>query len=133
MKQASRSILSRMQRTNIMSNYKPNPTAATSNDATEAVREHLHHDGTSLCNLLEALDEPCGMDALFDLHGEFSKPFPDASTIETALRAIENLLSSQSPAYLDQLARVLNFHASEATRWHGAKVTDLLFRFRQLA
>jgi len=113
-----------------MLNYKSNLAAKNNEGATEAVRKHLDSNGSSLCNLLEVLDEPYGVDALFDLHGEFCKPFPDDAKVETALQAIKNLLGSQSEEYLDRLARLLNFHASEATRWHGAKISDLLFRFQ---
>lgn len=97
--------------------------------AIEAVRKHLHHEGASLCNLLEALDEPCGIDAFIDLNMEYGKPHPSAPAVQNALQIIQELLGSQSFEYLELLGRVTNYPTPDATRWHGAKVSDLLGGF----
>ncbi len=97
--------------------------------AIEAVRKHLHHEGASLCNLLEALDEPCGVDALIDLNMEFGKSHPRAPAIQDALQIIQELLGNQSFEYLELLGRAMNYPTLDATRWHGAKVSDLLAGF----
>ncbi|SMC99802.1 hypothetical protein [Primorskyibacter flagellatus] len=99
------------------------------NGGISAAGEHLREYGNSLCHLLDELDEPLGLDALCDLHGEFEKPFPKMDVIESALRDIERVLARQTTSSLDRLGRERNFYASDATRWHGARVSELLVRF----
>lgn len=96
-----------------------------------AAGKYLREHGSSLCHLLEELDEPLGIDALCDLHNEFEKPFPRQrqDVIESALRDIEQVLAGQTPSSLDRLGRERNFYASDATRWHGARMSDLLAGF----
>lgn len=91
-----------------------------------AVGKHLREHGRSLCHLLDEFDDPLGIDALCDLHNEFQKPRPQQDVIETALRDIERVLAGQTPSSLDRLGRMRNFFASDATRWHGARVSELL-------
>lgn len=94
-----------------------------------AAGKHLRDHGSSLCHLLDEFDDPLGIDALCDLHNEFEKPFPQQDIIETALRDIERVLAGQTPSSLDRLGRERNFYASDATRWHGARVGELLAGF----
>ena len=98
-------------------------------NAVDAVREHLHNEGASLCTLLEALEDHSALDAFLDLNIEFGKVDPDAPAIQGALLTIVDRLGSQSFEHLDILARVMNSPTSDATRWHGAKVSDLVARF----
>lgn len=91
-----------------------------------ATEKHLREHGSSLCHLLEELDDPLGIDALCDLHNEFEKPLPRQDVIGAALRDIERVLAGQTSSSLDRLGRERNFYADEATRWHGARVNELL-------
>lgn len=94
-----------------------------------AAGKHLREHGSSLCHLLDEIDDPLGIDALCDLHNEFQKPLPQQDVIETALRDIERVLAAQIPSSLDRLGRERNFFASDATRWHGARLSELLAGF----
>lgn len=98
-------------------------------DAVSDAQRHLHLHGGSLCELLDAIDDPSGTDPLCDLHIAFEKPFPDAVDVGVALRQIERFLACQTPSSLDRLGREWNFYAADAARWHGARVSELAARF----
>ena len=93
-----------------------NPNCDVYGSAVDAVREHLRNEGASLCTLLEALEDHSAIDAFLDLNTEFGKRDPDVPAI-------------QSFEHLDLLARIMNSPTSDAIRWHGAKVSDLVARF----
>nr|WP_309502985.1 hypothetical protein [uncultured Roseovarius sp.] len=99
-------------------------------DATAATEAHLRRHGAGLCNLLDALDDPSGFEALCHLHSAFGQPFPDAEALGGALRHIHRVLAEQEPSALDRIGRERNLPASDMTRWHGARVSELLARFR---
>ena len=106
-----------------------NPNCDVYGSAVDAVREHLRNEGASLCTLLEALEDHSAIDAFLDLNTEFGKRDPDVPAIQRALLAIADRLGSQSFEHLDLLARIMNSPTSDAIRWHGAKVSDLVARF----
>ena len=108
---------------------KPTPRAVVSDCALEAVRRYLSRDGSSLGFLMDAIDMPSGIDAFIELEAEYRKQDPNPSVIQRELLTIQRLLSDQSPEYLDLLGRAMNYSASDATRWHGARVSELLGRF----
>ncbi|MDG4647264.1 hypothetical protein P6F26_02305 [Roseibacterium sp. SDUM158017] len=105
-------------------------TAEARLGAAYAVEQHLRRHGASLCDLLDALDDPSGFAALCDLHGAFGQPIPDADAVEAALRDIRRILADQAPTSLDRIGHVRGLPASDMTRWHGARVSELLGRFR---
>lgn len=93
------------------------------------VEQHLRRHGASLCDLLDALDEPSGFAALCILHGAFGQPIPDTDAVEAALRDIHRVLADQPPSSLDRIGRERGLPASGMTLWHGARVSELLARF----
>lgn len=97
--------------------------------ATAGTQKHLRQHGASLCDLLDALEDPSGFSALCDLHAAYEQPFPDANTVETALRNIHRVLVDLAPSSLDRIGRKRNLPASDMARWHGARVSELLARF----
>ncbi|QYX56530.1 hypothetical protein K1T73_16010 [Roseovarius sp. SCSIO 43702] len=99
-------------------------------DAVAATEKHLRRHGASLCDLLDALDDRSGFDALCDLHGAVSERFPDADAVEQALLDIRRILSQQAPSVLDRISHERSLPASDMARWHGARVSELLARFR---
>ncbi|WP_156943933.1 hypothetical protein [Roseivivax isoporae] len=99
-------------------------------NAVAATEDHLRRHGAGLCDLLDALDDRSGFDALCDLHGAISERFPDADAVEQALRDIRRILSEQAPSALDRISHERSLPASDMTRWHGARVSELLARFR---
>lgn len=100
-------------------------------NATTDTQRHLRQHGASLCDLLDALDDPNGFSALCDLHGAFGQSFPDPDAVETALRNIHRVLAEQAPSALDRIGHARNLPVSDMTRWHGARVSELLARFRR--
>ena len=98
--------------------------------AAYAAEQHLRRHGASLCGLLDALDDPSGFAALCNLHGAVGQPIPDADAVEAALRDIWRFLADQAPSSLDRIGHERGLPASDMTRWHGARVSDLLARFR---
>lgn len=105
-------------------------TAEARLGAAYAVEQHLRRHGASLCDLLDALDDPSGFAALCDLHGAFGQPIPDTDAIEVAVRDIRRILADQAPTSLDRIGHERGLPASDMTRWHGARVSELLGRFR---
>lgn len=99
-------------------------------NALAATELHLRRHGAGLCDLLDALDDPAGFEALLRLHAAFGEPFPDADAVEDALRDIHRFLADQTPSALDRTGRERNFSASDTARWHGARVSELFGRFR---
>ncbi|MFC0161762.1 hypothetical protein CDZ97_21825 [Mameliella alba] len=105
-------------------------TAEARLGAAYTVEKHLRRHGASLCDLLDALDDRKGFSALCDLHGAFGQPIPDADAVEVALRDIRRILADQAPTSLDRIGHERGLPASDMTRWHGARVSELLGRFR---
>ncbi len=105
-------------------------TAEARLGAAYAVEKHLRRHGASLCDLLDALDDPGGFAALCDLHGAFGQPIPDTDAVEVALREICRILADQTPSSLDRIGHERGLPASDMTLWHGARVSELLARFR---
>ena len=99
-------------------------------DAAAATEAHLHHHGAGLCDLLAALDDKSIRSTLCDLYGAFGLPIPDVEAIEAALHGIHLHLMNQAPSKLDHVGYARNLPASDMTRWHGARVGELLARFR---
>ena len=85
-------------------------------DAVAATEQHLHWHGASLCDLLDALDDPAGFEALLRLHAAISDRFPDADAIEDALWDIVRYLADQTPQH--STAPVAN-ETSLRLIWHG--------------
>ncbi|WP_305969601.1 MULTISPECIES: hypothetical protein [unclassified Mameliella] len=105
-------------------------TAEARLGAAYTVEQHLRSHGASLCDLLDALDDPSGFAALCDLHGAFGQPIPDADAVEAALRDIRRILADQAPTSLDRIGHERGLPDSDMTRWHGARVSELLRRYR---
>lgn len=99
-------------------------------DAAAATEDHLRRHGAALCNLVDALDDEIGFFAFCDLHSAFGRPVPDDDAVEAALGDILRVLADQLPSSLDRVGYVQNLPASDMTRWHGARVSELLARFR---
>ncbi|NUH66541.1 hypothetical protein HTT03_14755 [Sulfitobacter sp. S0837] len=99
-------------------------------DAVAATQKHLRRNGASLCDLLDALDDPAGFEALCRLHSAFSYPFPDADAVEDAVHDIIRFLADQSPSSLDRIGTERNFAASDMARWHGARISEIYGKFR---
>jgi hypothetical protein len=99
-------------------------------DAVAGAEKHLRRHGAALCDLLDALDDKSGFDALCDLHGALSERFPDADAVEQALRDIRRVLSAQAPSALDRISHERNLPASDMARWHEARDSDLIARSR---
>ena len=106
-------------------------TAEARLGAAYMVERHLRRHGASLCDLLDALDDPSGFAALCDLHSAFGQPIPNADAIEVALRDIGRILADQAPSSLDRIGHERGLPASDMTLWHGARVSDLLAQFRR--
>lgn len=99
-------------------------------DAVAATERHLRRHGAALCDLLDALDDPAGFEALCRLHSAFSQPFPDPDAIKHALYDICRFLAEQSLSSLDRIGVERNFAASDSARWHGARTSELCGNFR---
>ncbi|MGK7752277.1 MULTISPECIES: hypothetical protein [unclassified Roseovarius] len=104
-------------------------TAEARLGAAYTAEQHLRRHGASLCDLLDALDDPSGFAALCDLHGAFGAPIPNADVVEAALRDIRRILADQPPSSLDRIGHERGLPASGMTLWHGARVSELLARF----
>jgi hypothetical protein len=113
-----------------MLNTHTRDTSQARFDATAAAQDHLRRHGAALCNLLDALDGQIGFSAFCDLNSAFGRPVPDFDAVEAALRNIHTVLADQLPSALDSIGHDRNFPASDMTRWHGARVSELLARFR---
>jgi hypothetical protein len=98
--------------------------------AAYTTEQHLRRHGASLCDLLDALDDPSGFEALCDLHSAFSHPIPDTEAVEVALADILRILADQPLSSLDRIGYERGMPASDMTRWHGARISELLARFR---
>src|SRR6056297_735521 len=105
-------------------------TAQARLGAACSVEQHLRRHGASLCDLLDALDDPSGFAALCDLHSAFGQPIPDTDAIEVVLRDIRRILADQAPSSLDRIGHERGLPACDMTRWHGARVSEFLGRFR---
>lgn len=98
-------------------------------NATADTQSYLRRHGASLCDLLDALDDPAGFSALCDLHTAYSQPFPDPEAVQSALGSIHRILAGLAPSALDRIGHQRNLPASDMTMWHGARVSELLARF----
>ncbi|UOA30513.1 hypothetical protein DSM110093_00262 [Sulfitobacter sp. DSM 110093] len=98
-------------------------------DAVAATERHLRYNGARLCNLLDALDDPAGFEALCRLHSAFSHPFPDADAIEDAVNEITRFLADQSRSSLDKISTERNFAAADMAQWHGARISEIHGKF----
>ncbi|HBB82456.1 MAG TPA: hypothetical protein DC031_04085 [Sulfitobacter sp.] len=99
-------------------------------DAIAATERHLRRHGAALCDLLDALDDQAGFEALCRLHSTFSQSFPDADSVEDAVHDIGRFLANQSPSSLDRIGVERNFAASDMARWHGARISEIYGKFR---
>ncbi len=99
-------------------------------DRIADTEKHLRDHGRSLCDLLDALDTPAGLDALCDLHGILDNQQPDARRVEEALSEIGDALASQTAASIAAIGRERKLDAPLAIRWHGARICELRERFR---
>ncbi|WP_157960624.1 hypothetical protein [Primorskyibacter marinus] len=97
------------------------------------VEQYLRRHGASLCDLLDALDDPSGFAALCDLHAAYGQPIPDVEAVESALRDIHRILAEQPLSSLDRIGHERCLSAADMTRWHGARVSELLARCRHVA
>ena len=104
-------------------------TAEARLGAACTAEQHLRRHGASLCDLLDALDDPSGFAALCDLHGAYGQPIPNADAVEAALRDIHRVLADQTPSSLDRIGQERGLPASDMILWHGARVSELLARF----
>jgi hypothetical protein len=102
-------------------------------NATADTQMFLRQHEASLCDLLDALEDPRGFSALYDLKTAFGQPLPDPAAVETALGAIHHALADQAPSSLDRIGHTRNLPASEMTLWLGARVSEMLARFRRAA
>lgn len=102
-------------------------------DAAAQTQRFLRQHGASLCNLLDALDDPGSFSAFCDLHATFGQAFPDPDAMADALRSIHRALEDLAPSALDRICHARNLPASDMARWYGARVTELLARFRHAA
>lgn len=98
-------------------------------DAAAAAEKHLRYNGASLCDLLDALEDKSGFAALCDLHAALGHSVPDAGAVEAALRHIHHVLGNQKASTLDRIGYERRLPASDMTRWHGARISDLLTLF----
>lgn len=101
-------------------------------DAVADTQKHLRQHGASLCDLLDALDDPAGFEAFCALHAMLAAPFPDADTVKVTLRDIRRIIAAQSVSSLERISRERNLYATEAAHWHGARLSDLIARFRHV-
>ncbi|AQS48565.1 hypothetical protein BMG03_12760 [Thioclava nitratireducens] len=98
--------------------------------AVYTAEQHLRRHGASLCDLLDALDDKSGFGALCDLHSAFGQPIADPDIVERALRDIHRVLAGQAPSALERISRERGLHANDMTRWHGARISEIIARFR---
>ncbi|GGO58363.1 hypothetical protein SAMN05444398_11299 [Roseovarius pacificus] len=113
-----------------MLNPNPATTSQARFDATDETEKHLRRHGAGLCDLLDALDDPSGFSALCGLICAFDQPFPDANAVEAALHQIHRVLAEQAPSSLDRIGHQRNLPASNMARWYGARISELIARFR---
>ena len=105
-------------------------TSEARSRAADTTAKHLWLHGAGLCDLLEAIDDPRGLSAICNLHGAFGQPFPDTDTVEDALRDIHSVLAEEAPSSLDSIGYERKLPVSDMTRWHGARVSELLALFQ---
>jgi hypothetical protein len=114
--------------TNSMRNFTPHDPSQAVQDAMDEALQHMRCHGDSLSRIFEIFGEDGGFDAVCELHGALSTPFPDPETVQDALREMERSLLRQTSFDVATAAREYNFHADAAYRWHLARVSDLLAR-----
>lgn len=102
-------------------------------DAMDETLRHMRRHGDGLSRMFEIFGEDGGFDAMCELHGALSTPFPDPDTVQDALRQMERSLLRQTSFDVATAAREYNFHADAAYRWHLARVSDLLARVSECA
>lgn len=111
----------------------PNSPPKARFDAISATEDYIRRHVAALCNLLDALDDETGFCALSDLHNAVNWSVPDADAVESAVSYIHRVPADQVPSTLDRIGYDRNLPASDMTRWrwHGARVSELLARFRR--
>lgn len=102
-------------------------------NAAADTQRFLRRHGAGLCDLLDALSDPIGFAALCDLQEACDQPFPNPETVETALGAIYHALAEEAPSSFDRIGYARNLPASEMAMWHGARISEMLVRFRREA
>lgn len=116
-----------------MRNFTPHDPSQAVQDAMDEALQHMRCHGDSLSRIFEIFGEDGGFDAVCELHGALSTPFPDPETVQDALREMERSLLRQTSFDVATAAREYNFHADAAYRWHLARVSDLLARVSESA
>lgn len=111
-----------------MRNSTPYDPSQAVYDAMDETLRHMRRHGDSLSRMFEIFGEDGGFDAMCELHGILSTPFPDLNAVEDALRQMERSLLRQTSFDVTTAAREYNFHADAAYRWYLARVSDLLAR-----
>lgn len=99
--------------------------------ALQAARTYFRRHGRGLCDLLDELDEPTGVDAFCDISGEFGKETPDSAVVYAYLKEMVCILGEQPPSLIEKLARERSFSAMQSLNWHGARLSELLFLFSE--
>ncbi len=91
---------------------------------------HFRRNGASICELFTVFDAPAGFYAFCELHGFLSCQHPDPRAVKAALQQIEAALSIQSKEVANIASHDRGFDADAALRWHGARISELLGRFK---
>ncbi len=112
-----------------MLNTTPLDTAETRLGVANAMEQHLRRHGASLCDLLDALDDSSEFATLCGLYDAFRQPIKMPIPFEGALRAIQRLLTDQTPSSRDRIGHERGLSTSDMARWHGARVSELRARF----
>ncbi|PFG63728.1 hypothetical protein AXZ77_2338 [Thioclava sp. ES.031] len=105
-------------------------TAEVRHAAAYTAEQYLRRHGASLCDLLDALEDKSGFASLCDLHSAFGQPVADPDAVEMALQGIHRALADQAPSSLERITQERGLPASDMTRWHGARVSEIIARFR---
>ena len=89
----------------------------------------VHNHGRGLSDLVDIVDDDGAINAVCDLVANHVQvaPCPDRSrkAIEVILDTLERVMESEA----ERLARHWNIDIGSATRWYGARLTDLHGRF----
>ena len=99
-------------------------------NAAADTQTYLARHGESLCALIHVLDSDRAFESTCDLYATFGQVFHEPDAMEAALRIIHDMLAEQAPSAIDEIARKRGMPVAELTRWHGARISELLSRFR---
>ncbi len=97
--------------------------------AVVVTQTYLRQHGASICDLLDAFDDPGKFATLCDLHAAFAQPFPDPDAVRAALNSILRVLAEVAPSTYERVGVARNLPASDMARWHGARISELLAQF----